>query len=504
VYDAVSLGRATDRNAPALFIVRAEFTEGEPEGYVLTLASAWGKEAIERVNAVSPPPGLSLAMQKPTAKDAGMLYDATLDRTTIVALLEIMMHRRKLKGLHGELTGWSTADLDDLVEASFDVHNVALRLEPRDGGVVIGDRLLFKLVRRAESGTHPDLEIGRFLSACKYNCPPTLKVLGAVEYSSAGESATVGVLQEYVPNTTPAWQYVQDALGRFFEHIMALAEGERPQSPQTASLLELAGGEPSPKAREFLGSILEWAGLLGRRTAELHVALADRTKPDFAPEAFSQLYQRSLYQSSRKMALRAFQQLRKQMKSLPEEVQPLAKGAIEREKPILEQFGRIVGQKISADRIRCHGDFHLGHALYTGKDFLIVDFDGDPGTSLSSRRVKRSPLADVAAMIHSLQSAASQGVLQLQKTGVVKPEAAEMWRAIGEFWSQWVSSAFLRGYLGTEGAGVRLPSSGEPLARLLEFHLAQEAIEHLQKEMDHDGREGIPVALERIVALPLG
>jgi maltose alpha-D-glucosyltransferase/alpha-amylase len=310
-------------------------------------------------------------------------------------------------------------------------------------------------------------------------------------------------LQEYVPNTTPAWQYVRDALGRFFEHIMALPEGERPQAPPAGALLELAKGTASPRAQEFLGSILEWAGLLGRRTAELHVALADRAKPDFAPEPFSQLYQRSLYQSSRKMALRAFQQMRRLVKTLPDEVQPLAKAALEREKPILEQFGRIVGQKISAERIRCHGDFHLGHALYTGKDFLIVDFDGDPGSSLSSRRVKRSPLADVAAMIHSLQSAASQGVLQLQKTGVVKPEAAEMWRAIGDFWSQWVSSAFLRGYLGTDGVGALLPASGEPLARLLEFHLAQEAIEHLQKEMDYDGLDGIPVALERIVALPL-
>jgi maltose alpha-D-glucosyltransferase/alpha-amylase len=201
------------------------------------------------------------------------------------------------------------------------------------------------------------------------------------------------------------------------------------------------------------------------------------------------------------MALRAFQQLRRLVKQLPEDVQAVAKRAIEREKPILEQFGRIVGQKISASRIRCHGDFHLGHVLYTGKDFLIVDFDGDPGASLSARRGKRSPLADVAAMIHSLQTAASQAVQQLHKTGVVKPEAAESWRAAAEFWSQWVSSAFLRAYLTTPGIPALLPAAGEPLARLLQFHLIQEAIEHLQKEMDYDGLEHLPVALERILAL---
>ncbi len=501
VTDAISLGRSTDRSAPGMFIVRADFTDGEPEAYVLTLASAWGKEPIERALTVTPSPSPTFTMQKAGSKDAGLLCDATLDRGTIRALLELMMHRRRLKSLHGELTGWSTPDLDDIVTSSFDLQNVPLRLEPRDGGVVVGDKLLFKLVRRAEAGIHPDLEIGRFLSSCKSNCPPTPKVLGAVEYHAAGESATVGVLQEYIPNTTPAWQYAQDALGRYFEHIMALPENERPQSPPAGALWELASGTASPRAQEFLGSVLEWAGLLGHRTAELHVALADRTNTDFAPETFTQLYQRSLYQSSRKMALRAFQQLRRLVKQLPEDVQAVAKRAIEREKPILEQFGRIVGQKISASRIRCHGDFHLGHVLYTGKDFLIVDFDGDPGASLSARRGKRSPLADVAAMIHSLQTAASQAVQQLHKTGVVKPEAAESWRAAAEFWSQWVSSAFLRAYLTTPGIPALLPAAGEPLARLLQFHLIQEAIEHLQKEMDYDGLEHLPVALERILAL---
>ena len=126
--------------------------------------------------------------------------------------------------------------------------------------------------------------------------------------------------------------------------------------------------------------MLEWAALLGRRTAELHVALTQPRQSDFTPEPFTQLYQRSLYQSSRKLALRTFQQLRRELNRLPEDVQAAGRGSCSSaRKQVLEQFRAIVGQKISAHRIRCHGDFHLGHVLYTGKDFLIVDFDGDPG-----------------------------------------------------------------------------------------------------------------------------
>ncbi len=503
VFDAVPLGRSADRQAPGLFIVRAEFTEGEPETYVLTLSTAWGQEQIDQtVNGA--PPAVMLPLQRTGSREPGLLFDATLDRATAQRLLELMIHRRHFKGLKGELTGWSTPELDDLVEPPLDVGTMPLRLEPRDGAVIFGDKLIFKLARRAEPGTHPDLEIGRFLAQCKANCPPTLKVLGAVEYRFGGEYATVGVLQEYVSNTTPASQVALDALGRFFEHVMAMSEDERPEAPLGSSYTELAAGDASPRAKELLGASLEWAGLLGRRTAELHVALISHTDANFTPEPFSQLYQRSLYQASRKAAIRTFQQVRRLIPSLPEEVQALATMACGKEDFLLATFNQIVGDKIHAQRLRCHGDFHLGHVLYTGKDFLIVDFDGDPGIALSTRRVKRSPLVDIAAMLHSLESAGTLAVRQLIKTGVAKPEAATAWRSASEFWARWIGSAFLRAYLTNDAIVPMLPEQSRPFERLLRFHLFQEAIEHLQKALDDGAPDGVEVALERITLLPSG
>src|SRR5690606_34898736 len=121
-----------------------------------------------------------------------------------------------------------------------------------------------------------------------------------------------------------------------------------------------------------------------------------------------------------------------------------------------------------------------GHVLYTGKDFLIVDFDGDPGVALSSRRVKRSPLADVAAMIHSLEAAGTMAVRQHLKTGVAKSEAAEAWRQSAEVWSTWISSAVLRAHLEREVERGRVAELGGPLERRPAFDHMQEAVEHLQ------------------------
>jgi maltose alpha-D-glucosyltransferase/alpha-amylase len=501
IVDAIPLGRSSDRQAPGLFIVRTDFTEGEPEAYVFTLSTVWEQEQIDHtINGT--PPAISFPLQKQIGKAPGLLYDATLDRVAVRALLELMIHRKRFRTTKGELAGWSNPELDDLVEETLDLSTATLRPEARDGGVIVGEKLLFKLARRAESGTHPDLEIGRFLDACRADCPPTLKVLGAVEYCTGGDFATVAILQEYVPNTTPAIQVAIDSIGRFLENVMALSEEERPESPIELGYAELAAGAASPRAQELLGGNLEWASLLGRRTAELHVALTSRTNSDFTPEPFSQLYQRSLYQASRKAALRTFQQVRKHCASFPEDVEVIASQALAREKGILDEFSRIVGQKLDAQRIRCHGDFHLGHVLYTGKDFLIVDFDGDPGVALSSRRVKRSPLADIAAMIHSLEAAGTMSVRQHLKSGVAKPEAADDWRQAAEFWSKWAGSAFLRAYLANETARQLLPELGQQFDRLLTFHLFQEAIEHLQKALDDGSPEVVAVALERIVMLP--
>jgi maltose alpha-D-glucosyltransferase / alpha-amylase len=500
IYDAIPLGRAKDKAAPCVSLLRVEYVEGEPEGYLLPLAktSASGADG-----AMANPADLIAQLQKSGGAETETLFDAALDPKVAKSLWELMVHRRRFKGAHGDLVGWCTPALSDAAETLPGVRVVTLGPEPRNADMVFNDRYILKMFRRLESGINPDFEIGRFLSRDSVNFPNVLPIVGAVEYRRKDEEQiTIGLMREYDPNTVSAWQFAQDSLGRFFEQVMAQPIDTRP-SADTAThvaLWDLAGGDAPALAKDLLGAFLEWSSLLGRRTGEMHAALAsDHKDPDFAPEPFSQFRQRSLYQSARKLTLQTFQSLRGRFKSLPADIQPLAREVLDRERVMLEKFRAMVGPKIEAQRIRCHGDYHLGHVLYTGKDFLIVDFEGEPTLPLSARRIKRSPIDDVAGMVHSFQYAASHALLQLPKRGIVSLDAIAEWQKAANFWSLWSGSAFLRSY-GMTSAARLLPAKRDQWDLLLQFHLLEEAVYELRDIMA-TAPEQIAVPVRRILEL---
>src|SRR5690606_14456736 len=184
-----------------------------------------------------------------------------------------------------------------------------------------------------------------------------------------------------------------------FEQVLARPSGTWPTADplERTALWQQADQPAPPTAEELAGGYLQLAALLGRRTAELHSALSQDTDDSaFSRESFSQLYQRSMYQSARKLATQKLQLLRRRLKHIPPGAQSLVQSVLDSEPLIYERFQSIVGKKLSASRIRCHGDYHLGQVLYTGKDFYIIDFEGEPSRPLSERRIKRSPLQDVA------------------------------------------------------------------------------------------------------------
>ena len=163
----------------------------------------------------------------------------------------------------------------------------------------------------------------------------------------------------------------------------------------------------------MIGPYLASAHLLGQRTGELHVALAsDRSDPDFAPEPFTPFYLRSAYQSMRTLADRTLILLRDRVKALPEEARAEAEKILALKNEIFNRFRLVIDQETTAMRIRCHGDYHLGQVLFTGKDFVITDFEGEPAQPLGERRRKRSPLRDVAGMLRSFRL---RGALRLEE-----------------------------------------------------------------------------------------
>jgi maltose alpha-D-glucosyltransferase/alpha-amylase len=253
----------------------------------------------------------------------------------------------------------------------------------------------------------------------------------------------------------------------------------------------MATGDAPPLAHEFLGGYLELASLLGQRTGELHLALASSSAPAFAPEPFTQLYQRSLEQSTRKLVAQAFQLLRRRIDSLPEEASAAGVEVLSRQGRIHDVFHSLLEKRIVANRIRCHGDYHLGKLLHTGKDFLIIDFEGDPSEAIAVRRLKRSPLRDVASMLASFRYVTAHVLGRLAHTGMSSAEGLAVPQAALEFWRIWSSSAFLRTYTATVESSNLLPASLEQRKSLLHFYLLQRSIQELATELNQSPERAI-------------
>jgi len=231
------------------------------------------------------------------------------------------------------------------------------------------------------------------------------------------------------------------------------------------------------------GFYLEMVRVLGRRTGEMHLALASSSEEaDFAPEPFSMLYQRSVYQSMRSMIRRVLPSLEKNLGRLSAETAAEARAVLDAEQDLLNCQKRILEKKISANKIRIHGDYHLGQVLFTGKDFVIIDFEGEPARAASERRLKRSCFRDVAGMIRSFHYAAYNALLQRGNVRAEDIPLLELWI---EPWYQVVSGSFLDEYLKTVGQAPFVPVDSEEREILLQTLLLDKAIYELNYELNN-------------------
>ena len=236
-------------------------------------------------------------------------------------------------------------------------------------------------------------------------------------------------------------------------------------------------------AREMIGSYLQDAELLGKRTAEMHLALAQATEPALLPEPFTPFYQRSLFQQMRTSGRESLRLLRRRLSALPPDTRKEAEALLPRETEIIQRFELLRSTKITAQRMRCHGDYHLGQVLHTGKDFSIIDFEGEPARPLSERRIKRAPVKDLAGMLRSFSYAPFAAIFG-QASGVnvrVRDRASsEAW---ARFWQEWVSVAFLKGYLANARELAPLPQDRAELGTLLDAYLLDKALYELTYEL---------------------
>jgi len=297
-------------------------------------------------------------------------------------------------------------------------------------------------------------------------------------------------------------EYTMRALDRYYERMLSLATEGRKFSPACKSWIQLVRQEFPAEVPELVGTYLESARLLGRRTAELHLALAaDKSSPEFAPEPFTTYYQRGLYQSMRNTARQGLHKLRDGLASLPPAARPAGGCVLEREADVLKRLQPLLTLRINAVRIRCHGDYGLGQVLHTGKDFVIVDFEGHPGQAVSERRIKRLVLRDLAGMLCSFRYAAETGLVRQRALGRVAADGPDALARWADCWRLWASVAFLKGYLVALGPNKLLPED-ETLQAILEIHMFDRLLAELGDHLDAQptlvkpGCEGILQLLE--------
>jgi len=445
-----------------LLILRVEYHEGDPELYTVPVMVTRGAERDEFV----------LARLHAPDGETGLLHGALRHARFQEEILGAILRRRRYPGEVGQLAatqsrqfrqfrGMDEGTLDATTFASMDQDHTT---------VLYGDRFALKFLRRIEEGPHPEEEMAVFLNQAEYRA--VAPFAGSLEYRNpAGEPATVALLYGYVKGAVDGWKYTLDHLGLFFEHALAHGTAPAEASPETA--------------HELIGAYLEWTRDLAARTGEMHAALASRPDdPVFAPEPFTDFYRHGLYHGMLGRMRRALEQLQSRMPHLPDAVKRDAQAVLERQEALRQRYRFLRDQRLSAQRIRIHGDFHLAHVLYTGKDFVLIDFEGDPGRPLSERRIKRSPLEDVAGMIDSFYTA-SHGALYGEAPGMQHAEAGDGHAAWARFWARTVSVTFLESYLLTPGVAELLPADPQQLRDLIRLYIMDLAMRKVMYELGH-------------------
>jgi maltose alpha-D-glucosyltransferase/alpha-amylase len=469
-----------------------QYIGGTLETYFLPMAFAAGDHAFQVRQAHPPALVAQLKVKAGNGEADGMLYDCLYDPAFCAALLDSFSRSRRFKGPGAEVHVLPTAAFRDVRGPTETTPEASvMKREQSNTSIVYGDRLILKMFRRVTEGVNPDVEIGRFITekTAFEHVPP---LAGFIEIRKGrNEPATLGILQGVVANECDAWSYTLDSLDDYFEKVVTAPKDDQSPSFPEEKLLELVDKEIPPLAREFIGAYLSSAALLGQRTGEMHLALASGTKdPSFAPEPFTAQYRRSLYETMRTLTEQSFGLLQKRLKELPEQTRSSAEKLLKLKGEILNRFRLVMQRKISGMRIRCHGDYHLGQVLFTGKDFVIIDFEGEPARPISERRRKRSTLRDVAGMLRSFNYASRAKL----SDGATRPEDATLLGPWARFWNLWVSVSYLKGYFEATPQAVFLPKSREEIALLLDALLLEKSVYEVGYELNNrPSWVGVPI-----------
>jgi maltose alpha-D-glucosyltransferase/alpha-amylase len=365
--------------------------------------------------------------------------------------------------------------------------------EQSNTSILYGRELILKLFRRLQPGENPDVEISRFLTEVAH-FPRVAPFMGEITMTTTtGEAATSAMLQGLVANQGDGWAWFLDQISTF---LPAAAQRPAPLESPSPDLLHLPKSDPA--LQELAGTTLAGAALLGRRTAEMHLALSTPTQdPAFSAEP---LTPERIEQDARRLQAQLTEVLdilKMRFSALDDLNADAVAQLLARRRGLFARTREFAGLQAAGQCIRIHGDYHLGQTLRTGgqsngngtetDDFVILDFEGEPARPLAERRKKQSPLKDVAGMVRSFSYAAHSGLNQYlssspEPTVSTVSDPLKSWTLS---WEHAVTSEFLRAYCEKMAAKSELLPSAEQAQHLLNAYLLEKALYEVMYELNN-------------------
>jgi maltose alpha-D-glucosyltransferase/alpha-amylase len=453
-------------NPAFLAIVSVESSDGWSESYVLPIAMLSGDAATRALQSAS------TVVARITGARKGVIVDGLQDDDVCDRLLAWMKGEEEHATVRGSVKGSRQSTVDGSQAAGCQLpagsrQQPAASLQPPAPSPRVWTRMspehsnslassnqgqFLKLFRRIEPATNPELEIGRALTIEGFARAPRL--LGAIEYVRPSLSpGTIAIVQNAVPNQGTGWTYTTDDLRRFFERVSARAARSDGQDR-----LDGQAGREGAAPPPFLAALENWyltsAATLGRRTADMHAALAALSGRSFAPGPLDAAELDASARTMRDGAARALDRLAAAIPTLDERVRSVAETVLGARDAVLCELEAMRDVGDAGVRIRIHGDYHLGQVLRTEEDFVIIDFEGDTGRPIPARCEKQSPLRDVAGMLRSFSYAAYAALFAFT---VHAPDEFAPLEAWAETWCHWVTRTFVEAYQEAMGPSPLLP-----------------------------------------------
>ena len=479
VVDSVTVSR--EKSCSQLMLVEVSYVGAQKETYLLPVSFAMQQESLD-ISRLEPQ---SVICQLRRKDGEGIVYDGAYDGQLRNDLLKIITAKQNIRSGPNKLVGSPSTKCRRLFAGKEPtLESRVMKGEQSNTSILYEDSFFLKLYRRLEGGTNPDAEISRYLTEYTdfSNFPA---YVGTLEWQRGNsDPLSIGLLLEYVANEGDAWTYTLDCISRYLTQAATQKRKLRDLPILPKSILEIDPKDIPQILIDLISPIyVDMVSLLAKRTAELHLALASLSDDnDTAPEPFSVLYQKSIYQSMRALTLEVFTELANSLSNLDDEILNKAQAIIDAKQEILKRFRNLTSHKISAMKIRIHGDYHLGQVLYTGKDFMIIDFEGEPARPLSERRLKRSPLRDVAGMMRSFHYAAHGAAILRPVMQTADPE--DIGKLL-DLWYYCVTGVFLNSYLRTVGDAEFVPESKQDFEILLGAFLLEKAIYEVGYELNN-------------------